>query len=115
MACFSVLLRTRGQDSFVQVNLLAGGAAGCANIWALRLILNFFFVSFFFFKKAFEFRAEFGEVSLYRNYIRPSSHAMLTACIPVGNNVVSCMASGAWGLGSDSSMHVLDGFNRSAL
>lgn len=77
----------------------------------LEVDINFFF----FFKKAFEFRAELGKVSLYRNYILPSSHAMHTGCLPVGNNVVSCMMSGVWGLGSDSSMHVLDGFNPSAL
>ena len=106
-----MILLTRGTGLFVQVKLQAGGAAGWANIWVLRLILRFFF----WFKKPFEFRIESGDVSLYQNSTQLSSHAIHTPVeflLEIMWSVTWCLESG---LGFTSSVHVLDGFNPSAL
>lgn len=70
---------------------------------------------FFWFKKPFEFRIESGDVSLYQNYTQPSSHAIHTPVeflLEIMWSVTWCLESG---LDFTSFVHVLDGFNPSAL
>ena len=92
-----MILLARGQGLFVQVNLQAGGTAGWANIWVLRLILRFLFL-----KKPFEFRIESGDVTLYQNYTQPSSHAIHT---PV-EFLLEITWSVTWYLGSGVRFHL---------